>query len=109
MKSVRPELVEGCRLRQAQPERVLRLHRAGSIVAKNYLNEEELRALNNPAEQHLIFAEGQAARRKAMTIRNWIAKLEGFLTLNDREILKDVGKVTAQLAKTHAEKEYDKY
>jgi hypothetical protein len=78
-------------------------------VAKNYLIEDELRALNNLAEQYLIFAEGQSARRIAMTMQDWGTKLEGFLTLNDREILQDAGKVTAQLAKAHAEKEFDKY
>lgn len=78
-------------------------------IAKNYLNEEELRALNNLAEQYLIFADGQAARRIAMTMQDWISKLEGFLTLNDREILQGAGKVSAQLAKTHAENEFDKF
>jgi hypothetical protein len=57
----------------------------------------------------LIFAEGQAMRRVAMTMVDWITKLEGFLTLNDREILQGAGKVSAQLAKTHAEHEFDKF
>jgi len=78
-------------------------------IAKNYMTEDELRALNNLAEQYLIFAEGQSARRIAMTMQDWGSKLEGFLTLNDREILQDAGRVTAQLAKAHAEKEFDKY
>jgi hypothetical protein len=78
-------------------------------IAKNYLNEEELRALNNLAEQYLIFAERQAARRIAMTMQDWISKLEGFLTLNDREILHGTGKVSAQLVKAHAEQEFDKF
>jgi hypothetical protein len=52
-------------------------------IAKNYLSESELRALNNLAEQYLIFAEGQALRRVAMTMQDWVTKLEGFLTLND--------------------------
>ena len=78
-------------------------------VAKNYLNEEELRALNNLAEQYLIFAEGQCERRIAMTMQDWITKLDGFLTLNDREILPDAGRVSAQLAKAHAETEFEKF
>ncbi len=78
-------------------------------VAKNYLNEEELRALNNLAEQYLIFAEGQCERRIAMTMRDWITKLDGFLTLNDREILPDAGRVSVQLAKAHAETEFEKF
>jgi hypothetical protein len=78
-------------------------------VAKYYLTEDELRALNNLAEQYLVFAEGQAARRVAMTMQDWISKLEGFLTLNDREILQGVGRVSAQLAKMHAEGEFLKF
>jgi hypothetical protein len=84
--------------------------RKGDVgVAKNYLNEEELRALNNLAEQYLIFAEGQANRRIAMRMQDWIAKLEGFLTLNDREILQGAGRISSQLAKGHAETEFAKF
>lgn len=78
-------------------------------VAKNYLTEEELRALNNLAEQYLIFAEGQAERRIAMTMQEWLTKLEGFLTLNDRKILRDAGKVSAQLAQSYAQQEFEKF
>jgi hypothetical protein len=56
-------------------------------IAKNYLNEPELAALNNLVEQYLVFAEGQAMRRVPMHMRDWIAKLHGFLTINDRHIL----------------------
>jgi hypothetical protein len=86
-----------------------RIRKADVSIAKNYLNEEELRAINNLAEQYLIFAEGQAARRIAMTMQDWISKLEGFLTLNDREILQGAGNVSAELAKSHAEQEFDKF
>lgn len=86
-----------------------RIRKADVSIAKNYLNEDELRALNNLAEQYLIFAEGQAERRIAMTMKGWITKLEGFLTLNDREILQGAGKVSAQLAKAHAEQEFEKF
>ncbi|CAG1002686.1 hypothetical protein ANAEL_03089 [Anaerolineales bacterium] len=86
-----------------------RIRKADVSVAKNYLNEEELRALNNLAEQYLIFAEGQAMRRIAMTMQDWVSKLEGFLTLNDREILQGAGKVSAELAKAHAEQEFGKF
>lgn len=86
-----------------------RIRKSDVSIAKNYLDEEELRALNNLAEQYLIFAEGQAARRIAMTMQDWISKLEGFLTLNDREILQGAGKVSAELAKNHAEQEFDKF
>ncbi len=86
-----------------------RIRKADVSIAKNYLNEEELRALNNLAEQYLIFAEGQAMQRIAMTMQDWVSKLEGFLTLNDREILQGAGKVSAELAKAHAEQEFGKF
>ena len=54
-------------------------------VAKNYLSEPELAALNNLVEQYLVFAEGQAMRGVAMRMHDWIAKLDGFLRLNDRD------------------------
>ncbi len=71
--------------------------------------EEELLALNNLVEQYLVFAEGQAMRRISMTMANWVKKLDGFLTLNDREILDHAGKVSHQLAKQFAEQAYDKF
>ena len=67
-------------------------------IAKNYLNENELSALNNLVEQYLIFAQGQAMRRIPMYMNDWIEKLHGFLSLNDREILNHAGKISHQLA-----------
>jgi hypothetical protein len=78
-------------------------------IAKNYLNEGELAALNNLVEQYLIFAEGQAMRRVPMHMRDWIAKLNGFLTLNERSILTHAGKISHELAKEVAEAEYEKF
>lgn len=86
-----------------------RIRKADVSVAKNYLSEDELRVLNNLAEQYLIFAEGQAMRRISMSMRDWIVKLDGFLSLNDREILQGAGKVSALLAKNQAEHEFDKF
>lgn len=86
-----------------------RIRKTDVSVAKNYLSVDELQALNNLAEQYLIFAEGQVMRRVAMTMVDWVTKLEGFLNLNDREILQGAGKVSAQLAKAHAEHEFDKF
>jgi hypothetical protein len=79
------------------------------IISKNYLNKEELLALNNLVEQYLVFAEGQAMRRIAMHMTDWIAKLDGFLRLNDRNILEHAGKISHQMAKDLAEKEYDRF
>ncbi|MFD0796102.1 virulence RhuM family protein [Maribacter chungangensis] len=78
-------------------------------IAKNYLNEEELTALNNLVEQYLIFAQGQAQRRVPMYMNNWIEKLNGFLALNDREILNNAGSVSQELGKENAEREYRKF
>ena len=83
-----------------------RIRKSDVTTAKNYLNENELRALNNLVEQYLIFAQSQAERRVPMTMQDWITKLEGFLTLNDREVLKNAGNVSADLAKEHAEEEF---
>jgi hypothetical protein len=78
-------------------------------IAKNYLEEKELRALNNLVEQYLIFAEGQAMRRIPMYMKDWTNKLDGFLRLNDRNILDHAGKISHQMAKELAEKEYDRF
>jgi hypothetical protein len=79
------------------------------LIAKNYLNEPELAALNNLVEQYLVFAEGQAMRRVPMHMKEWISKLHAFLTINDRDILEHAGKITHELAKELAEAEYDKF
>ena len=62
-----------------------KLRKQDVAVAKNYLSEPELAALNNLVEQYLVFAEGQAMRGVAMRMHDWIAKLDGFLRLNDRD------------------------
>lgn len=78
-------------------------------IAKNYLKEEELSALNNLVEQYLIFAQGQAQRRVPMYMNTWIEKLNGFLTLNDREILNNAGSISHEIGKENAEQEYLKF
>ena len=78
-------------------------------IAKNYLDEPELAALNNLVEQYLVFAEGQAMRRVPMHMCDWITKLHGFLTINDRHILTHAGKISHQMAKELAEAEYNKF
>lgn len=75
-------------------------------IAKNYLSESELLELNNLVEQYLVFAEGQAMRRMPMYMKDWIKKLNSFLTINDREILKHAGKISHEVALEKAEKEY---
>ena len=78
-------------------------------IAKNYLDEPELAALNNLVEQYLVFAEGQAMRRIPMYMKDWIEKLNGFLSLNDRDILNHAGKISHQFALELAENEYAKF
>ncbi|MGL1888406.1 MAG: virulence RhuM family protein [Reichenbachiella sp.] len=78
-------------------------------VAKNYLNEQELKELNRIVTMYLDFAELQAERQNPMKMNNWIGKLDGFLQFNDYKVLKDAGKVTATVAKQLAEKEYQKF
>jgi hypothetical protein len=77
--------------------------------AKNYLTADELSALNNLVEQYLVFAEGQAMRRIAMSMVDWVKKLDGFLTLNDRDILANAGKISHDMAKQHAESHYEQF
>ena len=79
------------------------------VIAKNYLTEPELAALNNLVEQYLIFAEGQAMRRVAMHMADWIKKLDAFLTLNERDILTHAGRISHEMALSKAELDYDKF
>ena len=79
------------------------------VIAKNYLTEPELAALNNLVEQYLIFAQGQAMRRVAMHMADWIKKLDAFLTLNERDILTHAGRISHEMAQAKAELEYDKF
>lgn len=84
--------------------------RKGDVhVAKNYLNAEEIEALNRIVTAYLEFAEMQAMARKPMTMRDWIAKLDDFLRLGDRDILTHAGKISAEVAKAKALAQYDRW
>ena len=85
------------------------VRREDVTIAKNYLTEEELQVLNRIVNLYLEYAELQALERKAMTMRDWIAKLDDFLKASGRELLKHGGKITAEAAKAKAELEYDRY
>jgi hypothetical protein len=78
-------------------------------VAKNYLGLEEIENLNLIVSLYLDFGELQARSRKAMYMRDWIAKLDDFLRLSDREILTHAGKVSHEAALAKAEAEYEKF
>lgn len=78
-------------------------------VAKNYLSEFELAQMERIVSAYLDMAEMQAMRKIPMTMIDWENRLGGFLTLWDRDILQNAGKVSAELAKAHAETEFEKY
>ena len=73
-------------------------------VAKNYLSESELSALNRIVTMYLDYAENQAARQIPMRMQDWIEKLDAFLRFNEYDILQDAGKVSHEVAKALAEK-----
>lgn len=83
--------------------------KADVSIAKNYLTKEEMQDLNQFVSMYLDYAERQARRRIPMTMEDWAKKLDVFLELNEEEILKDKGKVTAQIARKFAESEFEKY
>jgi hypothetical protein len=78
-------------------------------VAKNYLEPEEVDALNRIVTAYLEFAELQATNRRPMYMADWISKLDGFLTLSEREVLRSGGNVTREEANAKAELEYDRF
>lgn len=84
--------------------------RKGDVtIAKNYLNEEEITALNLLVEQYLAFAEAQAQQRKPMYMKDWIKRLNDILTINEREVLEHAGRIRKELADEMAGKEYEKF
>ena len=86
-----------------------KIRKTDVTIAKNYLDENELRVLNNLVEQYLVFAESRAMHRIPMHMSEWIVKLNAFLQLNERNILENAGKISHKLAKELAESEYGKF
>jgi hypothetical protein len=78
-------------------------------VAKNYLNKEEMESLGRIVNAYLELAEDRARRKIPMTMEDWSKRLDSFLEFDEREVLKDSGKVSATLAVAHAESEFEKY
>lgn len=78
-------------------------------VAKNYLEENELQQLQRLVSAYLDIAEDMAIRQIPMTMEDWEIRLNRFIEATDRNILQDAGKVTAEIAKAHAESEFEKY
>ena len=78
-------------------------------VAKNYLTEQEMRSLERIVSAYLDLAEDRAERHIPMTMEDWAKRLDLFLMADDREVLQDAGKITAEIAKAKAETEFEKY
>ena len=79
------------------------------VVAKNYLTEEELADLGRIVNAYLDLAESRAKRRVTMTMEAWVKRLDIFLAADEREVLQDAGRITAEIARDHAEGEFEKY
>lgn len=86
-----------------------KIHKYDVTIAKNYLNEKELNELRRIVSAYLDFAESQAMRHIPMTMEDWEVRLNKFLELFDHDILKGNGKISTEMAKIHAETEFEKY
>lgn len=86
-----------------------KIKKADIAIAKNYLNENELAALKLLVEQYLAFAESQALAQKPMYMKDWIKKLHDILTINDKAVLMDAGRISHDLAVKKVEGEYAQY
>ena len=78
-------------------------------IAKNYLSKKEMRSLERIVSAYLDLAEDRAERHIPMTMEDWSKRLDLFLMADDREVLQDAGKITAEIAKAKAETEFEKY
>ena len=83
--------------------------KADVSIAKNYLTKEEMQDLNQFVNMYLDYAERQARRQIPMTMEDWEKRLDVFLEFNEEEVLKDKGRVSAEIAKSFAESEFEKY
>lgn len=86
-----------------------RIRESDVTIAKNYLNEKELDQLNRIVNMYLDFAEMQAERGVAMYMKDWVEKLNAFLSVNEKKILADSGKVSHEVAEALALGEFEKY
>lgn len=86
-----------------------KVRKSDVTIAKNYLSENELAQLSRMVSAYLDLAESMALRHIPMTMEDWESRLNGFLTFMDREVLADAGKVSAEMARIHAETEWEKF
>jgi hypothetical protein len=85
------------------------IRKADVAVAKNYLNKDELDALNRIVTMYLDFAEDQARNKRTMHMADWVKKLDAFLQFTERNILTHAGKVSKEMGQSHSEREFEKY
>jgi len=86
-----------------------RVRKGDVTIAKNYLNDKEMRALDSIVVMYLDYAEDQAGRRRTMTMRGWEDKLDAFLEFNEREVLTHAGKLRASVAEKLALERYESF
>lgn len=86
-----------------------KIEKSDVSIAKNYLSKEELEKLERFVTMYLDYAEFQAKKRIPMTMEDWATRLNKFLDFNEMEILQDKGRVSAEIAKSFAESEFEKY
>lgn len=86
-----------------------KIKKSDVTVAKNYLSEEEMRQLNRMVSAYLDFAESMTLRHIPLTMQDWETRLNRFIEMFEFGILQDAGKVSAEIAKLHAETEFEKY
>ena len=86
-----------------------KIHASDVTIAKNYLSEPEIKQLNLIVSLYLDFAELQATNARAMKMSDWVTKLDDFLKLSEKQILKDAGSISAKKAENIAHTEYEKY
>lgn len=86
-----------------------KIRKSDVVIAKNYLIEQELAQLNRMVSAYLDFAEDMAIRKIPLTMTDWEKRLNAFIGMFEYGLLKDAGKVTAEIAKLHAETEFEKY
>ena len=87
----------------------LRIKKSDVSIAKNYLNEDEIRLLGLLVEQYLAFAETMAQQQVPMYMKNWIERLDAILKMNGRELLVHAGKISHKKALEKSGKEYEKF
>ena len=86
-----------------------KIQKSDVSIAKNYLNKDEIETLNRIVNMYLDYAEDQAERKIPMTMEDWSKKLDAFLKFNERKVLDNPGQVSAEIAKSFAESEWEKY